>query len=543
MQTHPQLPDNIDELKALLTAQFAIVQTLTSERDEIKSERDSWKSESETLKSEAQLLKQSQCNNLEEIKRLTLLIAKLQRQLFGQKSERLSAQIDQLKLELEELHINEGEVQSKIETLRSKRTVASHERSAPSRNPLPEHLPRERQEILPESENCADCGTKLFRLGEDMSETLVWVPGYFKVVQNVRPKFTCRCCQTFTQAPAPHRPIDRSYASPELLAHIMVSKYLDHLPLYRQCEMFARQGMDISDSTMGDWVGGVHDLLEPLMAELKKHVFAATKLHADDTPIRVLAPGTGKTRTARLWVYARDDRPSGGTSPPAVWFRYSPDRKSIHPQTHLQHYEGILQADAYAGFNAVYESGRITEAGCWAHARRKFYDLHVLNATPTTEHVLKVITQLYDIERAIRGQEPELRQTARQKQSKPLIDKLHAWMLEQLQRLSKKSTTAEAIGYALNHWTALTRFLDDGRIEVDNNTAERALRSVAVGRKNYLFLGSDNGGDRAATLYSLLGTAKLNDINPEKYLTHVLSVIADHKVNKVGELLPWNVKL
>lgn len=296
MQTHPQLPDNIDELKALLTAQISIVQTLTSERDElvsqrneIKSERDSLKSESETLKSESQLLKQSQRNNIEEIKRLTLLIAKLQRQLFGQKSERLSAHIDQLKLELEELHINEGQVQSQLEKLRAKRTVASHERSAPSRNPLPEHLPRERNEILPESENCADCGTKLFRLSEDMSETLVWVPGYFKVVQNVRPKFTCRCCETFTQAPAPNRPIDRSYASPELLSHIMVSKYLDHLPLYRQCEMFARQGMELSDSTMGDWLGGVHELLEPLMAELKKHVFAGAKLHADDTPIRVLA--------------------------------------------------------------------------------------------------------------------------------------------------------------------------------------------------------------------------------------------------------------
>jgi transposase/FtsZ-binding cell division protein ZapB len=550
MQTHPQLPDNIDELKALLTAQFSIVQTLTSERDElesqrneIKSERDSLKSESETLKSESQLLKQSQRNNIEEIKRLTLLIAKLQRQLFGQKSERLSAHIDQLKLELEELHINEGQVQSQLEKLRAKRTVASHERSAPSRNPLPEHLPRERNEILPESENCADCGTKLFRLSEDMSETLVWVPGYFKVVQNVRPKFTCRCCETFTQAPAPNRPIDRSYASPELLSHIMVSKYLDHLPLYRQCEMFARQGMELSDSTMGGGVGGVHELLEPLMAELKKHVFAGAKLHADDTPIRVLAPGTGKTRTARLWVYARDDRPSGGTSPPAVWFRYSPDRKSIHPQTHLQHYEGILQADAYAGFNAVYESGRITEAGCWAHARRKFYDLHVLNATPATEHVLTVISQLYDIERAIRGQAPELRQATRQEQSKPLVDKLHTWMLEQLQTLSKKSTTADAIRYALNHWTALTRFLDDGRIEADNNAAERALRSVAVGRKNFLFLGSDNGGDRAATLYSLLGTAKLNDVNPEKYLTRVLNVIADHKANQVSELLPWNVEL
>ena len=546
MQTHLQLPDNIDELKALLTAQFAIVQTLTSERDEIKSERDSLKLESETLKSETQLLKQLKQNNRHEIEHLKLLIAKLRRQLFGQKSEKLVAQVEQYTLELEELQIGDGVLQSKIEKLqqRSRRTVASHERSQPAnREALPEHLPRERNEILPESENCADCGTKLFRLSEDMSETLVWVPGHFKVVQNVRPKLACRCCETITQAPAPNRPIQRSYASAELLAYITTGKYMDHLPLYRQCEILARHGVQISDSTMGDWIGGVHELLAPLLEELRKYVFTAKKLHADDTPIRVLAPGTGKTKTARLWVYARDDRPSGGTSPPAVWFRYSRDRKGIHPQTHLQNYAGILQADAFAGFDELYKSGRITEAACWAHARRKFYDIDVLNSTPATKHVLEVITELYKIESAIRGQQPEQRLAVRQELSKPLLTELKKWMLEQLQTLSKKSTTALAIQYALNHWTALTRFLDDGQIEADNNAAERALRSVAVGRKNYLFLGSDNGGERAATLYSLLGTAKLNGVNPEKYLTHVFKVIADHPNRQIADLLPWNVKL
>ena len=553
MQTPSQLPDNIDELKALLTAQFATIETLTSERDEIKterdeikSERDSLKSESQELKSETQLLKQLKQNNLDEIERLKLLIAKLQRQLFGQKSEKLAAHVDQLTLELEELQISDGELQSKLDEQkkRRKRTVAAHERSVPAnREALPEHLPRERNEILPETENCADCGTQMFRLGEDTSSSLVWVPGYFKVVETVRPKFACRCCESIKQEPAPNRPIQRSYASPELLAHITVGKYLDHLPLYRQCEIYARQGVEISDSTMGDWVGGVHELLAPLMQELHKYVFAADKLHADDTPIRVLAPGTGKTKTARMWVYARDDRPSGATSPPAVWFRYSRDRKSIHPQTHLQHYEGILQADAYAGFDDVYKSGRIVEAGCWAHARRKFYDIDILNSTPTTKHALKVIRELYDIERDIRGQSPEQRRAIRQTKSKPLLDKFKTWMLEQLQTLSKKSTTAQAIRYALNQWTALTRFLDDGRIEADNNAAERALRTIALGRKNYLFLGSDSGGERAATLYSLLGTAKLNGVNPEKYLTHVFTVIADHPNSKIADLLPWNVTL
>lgn len=545
MQAYASPPENINELKALLAAQSAMLQVLACERDSLRTESELLRTESAELRAETELLKQSKQNNLEEIKRLTLLIAKLQRQLFGQKSERLAAQIGQLQLELEELQINEGELQSRLQKLsaNSKRTVASQERSYPSRNPLPEHLVRERNEILPESASCTDCGGELFRLGEDMSETLQWVPGYFKVVQHVRPKLSCRACQSITQAPAPHRPIARSHASAELLSHIMVGKYLDHLPLYRQREIFARQGLRISDSTMGDWVGGVHSLLEPLLDELKKHVFAAAKLHADDTPIRVLAPGSGKTRIARLWVYARDDRPSGGPGPPAVWFRYSPDRKSIHPQTHLENYEGILQADAYAGFNAVYASGRIAEAGCWAHARRKFYDLHALNASAVTEHALHVISALYDIERSVRGQQPEQRRSARQAQSKPLVEELHQWMHEQLQSLSKKSTTADAIRYALNHWKALTRFLEDGRIEIDNNTAERALRSVALGRKNYLFLGSDNGGDRAATLYSLLGTAKLNDVNPERYLTHVLNVISDCKVNKVHELLPWNVRL
>jgi transposase len=528
MQTTPQLPENVEELKALLTAQFAMLDTLKAERD--------------AFQFEAQSLKASKRDDLAEIGRLGLLIDKLRRMLFGQKSEKLEHQIDQLCLELEELHINQGERQTRLET----KIVQSHERKVPVRQSLPEHLPRETQEILPQEQSCPSCGTdvsEFTRLGEDVSETLEWVPAHFKVIRHVRPKLTCRCCETIVQAPAPSRPIHRSYAGPSLLSHVMVSKYLDHLPIYRQCQIYARQDVMLSDSTVGDWVGGVHELLDPLLTALRKHVFAAKKLHADDTPIRVLAPGTGKTKTARLWVYARDDRPAGGTNPPAVWFSYSPDRKGIHPETHLQNYEGILQADAYTGFNALYKSGKIVEAACWAHTRRKFYDIHVSGPTPITTHVLHVIGDLYEIEAQVRGKPPDDRRQTREEKSKPKVQELHQWLLDQLPTLSKKSVTADAIRYALNQWEALVRFLENGAIEIDNNAAERSLRSVAIGRKNYLFLGSDAGGDRAATLYSLLGTAKLNGINPEAYLTHVLTVIADHPVNQVSELLPWNVKL
>ena len=560
MQTHPQLPNSVDELKALLTAQFAANNRLQVERDTVVMqrnamvmehdavvmERDRVLSERDLLKFEAQSFKEAKRSSLEEIKRLTLLIAKLKRMLFGQKSEKLTTQIDQLTLELEELHINEGERQSRLDQKRAQTTaVAGYERQAPVRKPLPEHLPRETEEHMPSEQACPGCGSSsgLTRLGEDVSETLEWVPGQFKVVRHVRPKLTCRCCQSIVQAPAPSRPIARSYAGPALLSHVMVSKYLDHLPIYRQCQIYARQEVEISDSTLGDWVGGVHELLTPLVQALRRHVFEASKLHADDTPINVLAPGTGKTRTARLWVYARDDRPSGGTSPPALWFAYSPDRKGIHPQTHLKDYAGVLQADAYTGFNAVYESGQVLEAACWAHARRKFHDIHVYGPTPITAHVLQTIGALYAIEATVRGQPAEHRLQARQEQSKPVVQALQTWLLEQRATLSKKAATTEAINYALNQWKALTRFLDHGEIEMDNNAAERALRTVALGRKNYLFLGSDKGGERAATLYSLLGSAKLNNVNPEKYLTHVLKVIADHPINQIEDLLPWRVTL
>ena len=537
MQTRRQLPNNVAELQAMLSAQFAAFDSLSSEHAQIKNERDAFKQDIDSIRLERDALKVIKINDSEEIKRLTLLIDKLKRMVFGQKSEKLSLQIDQHELELEELHITQG-IQTPV-----MQVAPSVERNAPKRRPLPDHLPRDIQTHMPKQTACPDCGGDWKKLGEDISEVLEYIPSSFRVIRHVRPRFTCACCDRMAQAPAPSRPIARSYFGPGLISHVIVSKYMDHMPIYRQCQQAAREGVDLSESTVGDVIGGAHQLLRPLMNALHRYVFAANKLHADDTPIDVLAPGNGKTKQGRLWVYTRDDRPAGDTAAPAVWFRYSPDRKGIHPQTHLKDYAGVLQADAYAGYNPIYDSGRVIEAACWAHARRKFYDIHTTHPTATTTHVLHQIAELYRIESGIRGSPPERRREVRQEHSRPIIESLHVWLKSQLSTLSRKSVTADAIGYVMNQWHALTRFLDNGSIEIDNNAAERALRTVALGRKNYLFLGSDAGGERAATMYSLLGTVKLNGMNPETYLRHVLSVIADYPVNRVDELLPWNLNL
>jgi len=506
------LPNDIEALKAMLLARDAAL-----------------------LASEAKVahLNAELSTRTAEIEHLKLVLAKLKRMQFGRSSEKLDQQIEQLELQLEDLEAEEAvaEAQAPVDVAPRKKA---------ERKPLPPHLPREDRVLRPTNESCPDCGGKLKYLGEDVSEQLEYAPASFRVIRHVRPKLACACCDAIVQAPAASRPIARGLPGPGLLAHVLLAKFADHLPLYRQSTIYAREGVELERSLLANWVGASSNLLRPLVDALQRHVFAATKLHADDTPLPVLAPGNGKTRTARLWTYVRDDRASGDDAPPAVWFAYSPDRKGEHPQGHLANFSGVLQADAYAGFNAIYESGRVAEAACWAHARRKFYDLHAARPSPLTTEALRRIGELYAIEESIRGKPPNERCTVRRRQSRPLLDDLERWLNATLGTLSRKSDTAAAILYSLKLWPALTRYIDDGCIEIDNSAAERALRGVALGRRNFLFAGADSGGERAAAMYGLIGTARLNGVDPEAWLRHVLAHIADHPVNRVDDFLPWN---
>jgi transposase len=472
-----------------------------------------------------------------EIERLRLIIEKLKRMMFGAKSEKVSIQLEQLELRLEELETAQAAAEASVEAP----AAEAKPKSRPSRKPLPAHLPREVVTHLPEQDCCPDCGEALRNFGEDVAEILEYIPANFKVIRHVRPKFACTGCERVVEAPAPPRVIERGLAGPGLLAHVLVAKYADHCPLYRQAEIYAREGVDLDRSTMAGWVGASSELLAPLVEALRKHVLSASKIHADDTPVPVLAPGNGKTRTGRLWTYVRDERTAGENTPPAVWFAYTPDRKGEHPRQHLKPFKGALQADAYAGFHHLYGGGDIYEVACWAHSRRKFHDIHAIHASPITTEAIARIGALYGIEEDVRGKPAALRCSVRQTLSKPLLDDLRSWLEKSLRSLSTKSETAGAIRYALSHWRALTRYVDDGLLEIDNSAAERALRAVALGRKNYLFCGSNSGGERAAVIYSLVGSAKLNGLDPERYLRQVLTRIADHPVNRIDELLPWNL--
>ena len=471
-----------------------------------------------------------------EIERLRLLIAKLKRLQFGRSSEKLDRQIGQLELVLEDLEANRA-----VRAARQEPSATSPvQKDKPVRRPLPAHLPRERVVHEPAC-TCSDCGAPMQRIGEDVAEVLEYVPASFKVVRHVRPKLACARCERIVQVPAPMRPIARGLAGPGLLAHILTSKYADHLPLYRQSQIYARQGVELERSTLADCVGGAAALLEPLVQALERYTLDTGYLHGDDTPVPVLEPGRGSTKTGRLWTYVRDGRPWADVAFPAVFFRYSPDRKGERPESHLKDFAGVLHADGYAGFDRLYETGRISEAACWAHVRRKFYDIHESNGSPVAAEALARIRALYEIEEALRGRAPEERRSARQARAGPRLDELKAWLETTLAKVSAKSALAVAIRYALTRWAALVRYSDDGHIEIDNNAAERALRAVALGRKNYLFAGSDIGGERAAAIYSLIGTAKLNGLDPEAYLREVLSRIAEHPINRIAELLPWNL--
>jgi transposase len=473
-----------------------------------------------------------------EIENLKLLVMKLKRMQFGRKSEKLDRQITQLELRLEDLESTPAPPPTP-----SVSVAAGTAPNKPVRRPLPESLPRVTRTHTPSQKTCPDCGGKLRPLGEDVSEMLEYVPGHFEVIRLVRPKLSCPVCERIVQEPAPSRPVDRGLAGPGLLAHVLVSKYADHLPLYRQSGIYEREGLELDRSTLAGWVGGASEVMAPLVEQLRRYVMSAGKLHGDDTPVPVLAPGHGRTKTGRLWTYVRDDRPAGSEAAPAVWFAYSPDRKGEHPEAHLSGFHGFLQADGYAGFNRIYEKGAVQEAGCWAHVRRKFFDLQQAHASAVAAEAIARIGQLYGIEGEIHGRPPSERREVRQARARPLLDSLRQWLEGNLAKLSKKSETAVAIRYALGRWSALTRYCEDGVLEIDNNPAERALRAVALGRKNYLFAGSDAGGERAAAMYSLIGSAKLNGLDPEAYLRDVLTRIADHPINHIAELLPWNIGL
>lgn len=476
-------------------------------------------------------------SNSLQIEQLKLQLSQLRRMQFGRSSEQIDAEIAQLELTLEDLEVRAAAVPPAPASVMP-------ERVKPVRRPLPAGLPRETL-VHPTPCHCPECGTALAALGEDVAEMLEYVPSHFKVIRHVRPKRCCPACQKIVQAQAPSRPIARGLAGPGLLAHVLVSKYCDHLPLYRQSQIYARAGIDLDRSTLADWVGSASALLDPLVNAISRHLFTAAKVHADDTPVPVLCPGRGTTRQGRLWTYVRDDRPAASQDPPAVLFRYSPDRKGAHPRRHLQNFRGILQADGYAGFDRLYNDADpnhpIKEAACWAHVRRKFYDIQVATDSPLASEALRRIGELYGIEAEIRGQSCDVRQQVRQARAGPGLHDLQQWLIATVKQLSRKSDLAGAIRYALARWKALTRYRDDGRIEIDNNAAERALRAVALGRKNYLFAGADCGGERAAAIYTLIGTAKLNGVEPEGYLRYVLTRIAEHPINRIDQLLPWNL--
>src|ERR1700757_3448961 len=477
------------------------------------------------------------------IEHLQLVIAKMQREKFGPRSEKSQRLVDQLELQLEELGATAAEDNTKAGAAASFE-VRAFNRPQPTRRNFPADLPRRR--VVHPAPTCCPCcgGSKLSKIGEDVTETLDVVPRQWFVTEHVREKFSCRSCETITQPPAPFHAIARGFAGPSLLAMMLVEKYANHQPLNRQSEQYAREGIELSVSTMADLVGACAATLMPLYELIKAHVFAAERLHGDDTTVPVLAKG--KCRTGRVWTYVRDDQPFGGTDPPAAVFFYSPDRSGKHPEEHLASYAGLMQADAYTGFNRLYDASRkpgpITEVACWSHARHNFFDLARLAKAPIAIEAVKRIDELFAIEREINGLSPQQRLCVRYERSRPLMVALEVWLREQRAKLSGQSSVSKAIAYCLNRWVALTRFLDDGRLCMSNNAAEREIRPIAVGRHNWTFAGSDEGGRRAAAIYTLIHTARINDVDPHAWLADVLARLQDHPAKRIDELLPWNWK-
>jgi transposase len=480
-----------------------------------------------------------------EIERLKLMLAKARREQFGQSSERGKLLVEQLELAIEDLEETQAEQETKAEIAApeaAKQKRAQNPR--PPRRPLPDNLPVERI-VEPAPCACGKCGSeRLHKLGEVVSKTLECEPRRWKIIEHVREKFSCRDCEAITEAPAPSHPIPRGFAGPSLLAMVLVNKFLLHQPLNRQSKTYAREGIEIDVSTLADRVGACVVALDPIIEAIRNHVMSAERIHADDTMVPVLAKL--KTVTGRIWTYVRDDRPFAGTDPPAALFYYSRNRAGDHPQGHLAGYVGLMQADAFDGYNHLYKAQRkpapILEAACWSHGRRKFFDVAKSGEAPIASEAVRRIDVLFEIERTINSKTPEQRLAVRHENSRPRVADLEIWMRQQRALLSSSNDTAKAINYLLNRWAAFTRFLDDGRVCLSNNAAERALRGVAIGRRNWTFAGSDAGGHRAAAVYTLVETCKMNDVDPQAWLADVLARLPDYPANKVADLLPWNWK-
>lgn len=477
-----------------------------------------------------------------EIKSQAYQIEKLKKQLAGHRKARFGAKsetMDQLAFDLQE----DAEIEAAAAAQKKAPTGDADEdpptKRSHNRAPLPDHLERH-EEILSPGDACGDCGGALKQLGEDVTEELEYVPGHFIVKRIVRPRMTCTCCEAFAQAELPSRPITRGRPGPGLLAHVMVGKYCDHLPLYRQSEIYARDKVDLHRSTLTDWMGRSTALVEPLSDYIGKLVRAGPALFADDTPVKMQTKGkTGKTQTARLWSYVRDERPWCGQAPPCAWYQFSVDRKGEHPVSHLSDYKGVVHADGYTGFNGLFGDGKASEQACMVHVRRKFVEVFEREGSGIAEETIKRIAILYAVEKEARYKPAEDRAALRQEKAKPVFDALEVWLQLQLPKISGKSALAEAIRYALGRIPKARAYLEGGQLELDNNICERSIRPVTLGRKNYLFMGSKGGGETAAIAYTLIETARMNKVDPEAWLRWVFERVADHKMTRLDDLMPW----